>query len=52
MASAAVNQVFGGTPQQIENAAEMGLDHHPGLTCNPIGGLVQVPHVLNAMPTL
>lgn len=43
MASAAVNQLFGGTPQQIEYAAEMGLEHHLGLTCDPIGGLVQVP---------
>ncbi|MDV7400124.1 L-serine ammonia-lyase, iron-sulfur-dependent, subunit alpha, partial [Arthrospira platensis SPKY1] len=38
MASAAVNQLFGGTPQQIEYAAEMGLEHHLGLTCDPIGG--------------
>lgn len=43
MASAAVCQLFGGTPQQIEYAAEMGLEHHLGLTCDPIGGLVQVP---------
>lgn len=43
MASAAVNQLFGGTTQQIEYAAEMGLEHHLGLTCDPIGGLVQVP---------
>jgi len=43
MASAAVNQVFGGSPQQIEYAAEMGLEHHLGLTCDPINGLVQVP---------
>jgi L-serine dehydratase len=43
MASGAVNQMFGGSPQQIEYAAEMGLEHHLGLTCDPIGGLVQVP---------
>ncbi len=43
MASGAVNQLFGGSPQQIEYAAEMGLEHHLGLTCDPIGGLVQVP---------
>lgn len=43
MASAAVNQLFGGTPQQVEYAAEMGLEHHLGLTCDPIAGLVQVP---------
>ena len=43
MASAAVNQLFGGSPQQIEYAAEMGLEHHLGLTCDPICGLVQVP---------
>lgn len=43
MASAAVNQLFGGSPQQIEYAAEMGLEHHLGLTCDPINGLVQVP---------
>lgn len=43
MAAAAGAQVFGGTPSQIEYAAEMGLEHHLGLTCDPIGGLVQVP---------
>ncbi|MDR0790467.1 MAG: L-serine ammonia-lyase [Bacteroidales bacterium] len=43
MAAAAANQLFGGTPQQIEYAAEMGLEHHLGLTCDPIFGLVQVP---------
>ncbi len=43
MASGAVNQLFGGSPQQIEYAAEMGLEHHLGLTCDPVGGLVQVP---------
>lgn len=43
MAAAAANQLFGGTPQQIEYAAEMGLEHHLGLTCDPVCGLVQVP---------
>ena len=43
MAAAAANQLFGGTVQQIEYAAEMGLEHHLGLTCDPIFGLVQVP---------
>jgi len=43
MAAAAGAQLFGGTPTQIEYAAEMGLEHHLGLTCDPIGGLVQVP---------
>lgn len=43
MAAAASAQLFGGTTAQIEYAAEMGLEHHLGLTCDPIGGLVQVP---------
>jgi L-serine dehydratase len=43
MAAAASNQLFGGSPQQIEYAAEMALEHHLGLTCDPICGLVQVP---------
>lgn len=43
MASGAVLQLFGGTPFQVEYAAEMGLEHHLGLTCDPIAGLVQVP---------
>lgn len=43
MAAAAACQLFGGSPHQIEYAAEMGLEHHLGLTCDPIGGLVQVP---------
>ena len=43
MAAAAANQVFGGSPQQIEYAAEMGLEHHLGLTCDPVCGLVQIP---------
>lgn len=43
MAAAAANQLFGGTVTQIEYAAEMGLEHHLGLTCDPICGLVQIP---------
>lgn len=43
MASAAAAQLFGGTPTQIEYAAEMGLEHHLGLTCDPMCGLVQIP---------
>lgn len=43
MASAAACQLFGGTPAQIEYAAEMGLEHHLGLTCDPMCGLVQIP---------
>ncbi|OHV12750.1 L-serine ammonia-lyase [Kushneria phosphatilytica] len=43
MAAAGLAQVMGGTPAQIENAAEIGLEHNLGLTCDPVGGLVQVP---------
>ena len=43
MASAAANQLFGGSPNQIEYAAEMGLEHHLGMTCDPVCGLVQIP---------
>ena len=43
MASAAASQLFGGTPAQIEYAAEMGLEHHLGMTCDPVCGLVQIP---------
>ena len=43
MAAAASSQLFGGTVSQIEYAAEMGLEHHLGLTCDPVGGLVQIP---------
>lgn len=43
MASAAANQLFGGSPSQIEYAAEMGLEHHLGMTCDPVCGLVQIP---------
>lgn len=43
MAAAAASQLFGGSPAQIEYAAEMGLEHHLGLTCDPVCGLVQIP---------
>ncbi len=43
MAGAAATQLLGGTPYQIEYAAEMGIEHHLGLTCDPIAGLVQIP---------
>ena len=50
MAAAGLAQVLGGTPAQVENAAEIGLEHNLGLTCDPIGGLVQVPCIeRNAM---
>ena len=43
MASAGLAEVLGGTPQQVENAAEIGIEHNLGLTCDPVGGLVQIP---------
>ena len=43
MAAAGLCAVMGGTPEQVENAAEIGMEHHLGLTCDPIGGLVQIP---------
>ena len=43
MAAAGLAAIMGGTPEQIENAAEIALEHHLGMTCDPIGGLVQVP---------
>ena len=43
MVSAASCQLFGGSPSQIEYAAEMGLEHHLGMTCDPVCGLVQIP---------
>ena len=50
MAAAGLAQVLGGSPAQVENAAEIGLEHNLGLTCDPIGGLVQVPCIeRNAM---
>jgi L-serine dehydratase len=50
MAAAAITAVLGGTIDQIENAAEIAMEHHLGLTCDPIGGLVQIPCIeRNAM---
>lgn len=50
MAAGALTEVMGGTPLQVENAAEIGMEHNLGLTCDPIGGLVQVPCIeRNAM---
>lgn len=43
MAAGACSQLYGGTPTQIEYAAEMGLEHHLGMTCDPVCGLVQIP---------
>ena len=43
MAAAGLAQVLGGTPEQVENAAEIAMEHNLGLTCDPIGGLVQIP---------
>ena len=43
MAAGSLAEVLGGTPKQVENAAEIGMEHNLGLTCDPIGGLVQVP---------
>ncbi|KNC06694.1 L-serine ammonia-lyase [Pseudomonas sp. RIT-PI-a] len=43
MAAAGLAEVLGATPEQVENAAEIGLEHNLGLTCDPVGGLVQVP---------
>ena len=43
MAAAALCAVMGGRPDQVENAAEIGMEHHLGLTCDPVGGLVQIP---------
>ncbi|MDE2300231.1 MAG: L-serine ammonia-lyase, partial [Burkholderiales bacterium] len=43
MAAGALCAVLGGSPEQVENAAEIGMEHHLGLTCDPVGGLVQIP---------
>jgi L-serine dehydratase len=43
MAAAGLAAVMGGSPEQVENAAEIGIEHHLGLTCDPVGGLVQIP---------
>jgi L-serine dehydratase len=53
MAAAGLTEVLGGTPQQVENAAEIGIEHNLGLTCDPVGGLVQVPCIeRNAMASV
>ena len=50
MAAGALTEILGGTPAQVENAAEIGMEHNLGLTCDPIGGLVQIPCIeRNAM---
>lgn len=50
MAAAALTEIMGGSPTQVENAAEIGMEHNLGLTCDPVGGLVQVPCIeRNAM---
>jgi L-serine dehydratase len=50
MAAAGLAEVRGGTPAQVENAAEIGMEHNLGLTCDPVGGLVQIPCIeRNAM---
>jgi L-serine dehydratase len=43
MAAGALCAVLGGSPEQVENAAEIGMEHHLGMTCDPVGGLVQIP---------
>ncbi|HJV50163.1 MAG TPA: L-serine ammonia-lyase [Noviherbaspirillum sp.] len=53
MAAGALAEVMGGSPEQVENAAEIGMEHNLGLTCDPIGGLVQVPCIeRNAMGSI
>lgn len=53
MAAGALCEVLGGTPRQVENAAEIGMEHNLGLTCDPVGGLVQVPCIeRNAMASI
>ncbi len=53
MAAAGLAEVMGGTPEQVENAAEIGLEHNLGLTCDPVAGLVQVPCIeRNAMASI
>jgi L-serine dehydratase len=53
MAAAGLTEVLGGSPGQVENAAEIAMEHHLGLTCDPIGGLVQVPCIeRNAMASV
>jgi L-serine dehydratase len=53
MAAGALAEVLGGSPEQVENAAEIGMEHNLGLTCDPVGGLVQVPCIeRNAMAAI
>ncbi|MFW9608597.1 MAG: L-serine ammonia-lyase, partial [Aquaspirillum sp.] len=53
MAAAGLTEVLGGTPAQVENAAEIAMEHNLGLTCDPVGGLVQVPCIeRNAMASI
>jgi L-serine dehydratase len=53
MAAGGLAEVLGGTPAQIENAAEIGMEHNLGLTCDPVGGLVQIPCIeRNAMAAI
>jgi len=53
MAAGALAAVQGGTPEQVENAAEIGMEHNLGLTCDPVGGLVQIPCIeRNAMASV
>lgn len=53
MAAGALATVMGGTPEQVENAAEIGMEHNLGLTCDPVGGLVQIPCIeRNAMASV
>ncbi|WP_322058837.1 L-serine ammonia-lyase [Paraburkholderia sp. J63] len=53
MAAGALAAVLGGTPQQVENAAEIGMEHNLGLTCDPVGGMVQIPCIeRNAMASV
>ena len=53
MAAAGLAEVLGGTPRQVENAAEIAMEHNLGLTCDPVGGLVQVPCIeRNAMASI
>jgi L-serine dehydratase len=53
MAAAGLAEVIGGSPEQVENAAEIGIEHNLGLTCDPVGGLVQIPCIeRNAVASL
>ena len=53
MAAGALAAVMGGTPEQVENAAEIGMEHNLGLTCDPVGGMVQIPCIeRNAMASV